>query len=69
MHQRIRIVTDLLTLHPRLGTRTHDPTIRRIAAAPYPYVIFYEVTEDEVVIHAVRHGARNPSSMPGERTP
>jgi plasmid stabilization system protein ParE len=32
---------------------------------PYPYLIFYEVKEDEVVVIAVRHGARDPVGMPG----
>jgi toxin ParE1/3/4 len=32
---------------------------------PYPYLIFYEVAGDEIVVHAVRHGARDPSGMPG----
>jgi hypothetical protein len=31
-------------------------------ASPYPYLIFYEVTGDEIVIHGVRHSARRPSS-------
>jgi toxin ParE1/3/4 len=31
---------------------------------PYPYLIFYKATADEVVIHGVRHAARRPSSMP-----
>jgi hypothetical protein len=33
---------------------------------PYPYLLFYEVKDDEVVIVGVRHGARGPGSMPGE---
>jgi toxin ParE1/3/4 len=45
--------------------RTEDPTIRRINTSPYPYLIFYEATQDEIIIHAVRHSARDPSSMPG----
>jgi hypothetical protein len=28
-------------------------------------LIFYEVTGGEIVIHAVRHSARNPLDMPG----
>jgi toxin ParE1/3/4 len=32
---------------------------------PYPYLIFYKVAEDEIIIHAIRHTARDPSSMPG----
>jgi plasmid stabilization system protein ParE len=43
------------------GAVTDDPTIRRIATTPYPYLIFYEVTDAEIIIHAVRHGARDPS--------
>ena len=62
---RIRTVIDLLLHYPQLGRPTNDPAIRRIAATPYPYVIFYEANETEIIIHAVRHAARDPSSMPG----
>lgn len=64
--QRLQVVIEFLLDHPHLGKPTDDPTIRRITASPYPYLVFYEVTDDEVIIHAVRHGARNPASMPGE---
>ena len=62
---RIQAILNLLLSYPHIGVRTEDPTIRRINASPYPYLIFYEVTGDEIIIHALRHGARNPSSMPG----
>ncbi len=62
---RIQTIIDLLLQHPQIGRRTSDPAIRRIGATPYPYLIFYEATESEIVIHAIRHGARDPSSMPG----
>jgi toxin ParE1/3/4 len=52
-------------LHPHIGRRTHDPAIRRMTTTPYPYLVFYEVTESEIVIHAIRHAARDPSGMPG----
>jgi hypothetical protein len=32
---------------------------------PCPYLIFYEATDTEVIIHAIRHAARSPSGMPG----
>jgi len=67
IHARIQIVVSLLLSHPRIGTQTDDPAIRRVNASPYPYLIFYEIGGDEIVIHAVRHGARDPSSMPGAR--
>ena len=65
MEARIQAVIDLLALRPNIGIRTDDPAIRRMAATPYPYLIFYEAAEDEIVIHALRHAARDPSGMPG----
>jgi plasmid stabilization system protein ParE len=67
VHARIQTVIGLLLSHPRIGSQTEDPLIRRINALPYPYLIFYEVAGDEIVIHAVRHGSRDPSTMPGGR--
>jgi len=62
---RIQAIIDLLLVHPGIGARTDDPTIRRMTTSPYPYLIFYEATEAEIIIHAVRHAARDPSGMPG----
>lgn len=62
---RIQAIIGLLVLYPGIGTRTNDPSIRRMMALPYPYVIFYEATETEIIVHAVRHAARDPAGMPG----
>jgi toxin ParE1/3/4 len=62
---RIKVLIDLLLQHPHIGTRTSDPAIRRMPTTPYPYLVFYEVTESEIIIHAVQHAARDPSGMPG----
>ena len=61
IHIRIRAVTDLILQYPLAGAVTDDPAIRRVATTPYPYLIFYETTDAEIIIHAVRHGARDPS--------
>ena len=61
---RIQAVINLLLQHPHAGEITTKGRLRRAVASPYPYLIFYRVAEDEVVIHGVRHGARRPSSMP-----
>ena len=61
----IQALTDLLLQHSHIGRRTADPAIRRMTTHPYPYLVFYEVTETEIIIHAVRHAARDPSGMPG----
>jgi len=68
VHARIGAIIALLLTHPRIGVQTDDPTIRRIATTPYPFLIFYEVGGDEIIIHAVRHGARDPSSMPDQKS-
>ncbi len=65
VQRRIQAITELLSLHPGIGRRTDDPATRRMAASPYPYLIFYEATGAEIIIHAVRHAARDPSGMPG----
>jgi plasmid stabilization system protein ParE len=61
----LQAVIDLLRVHPRIGRRTDDPLIRRMTAARHPYLVFYEIGEDEIIIHAVRHNARDPGTMPG----
>ena len=61
---RIQAVVDLLLIQPLIGIRTNDPDIRRLLTLPYPYLVFYEV-DTEIIIHAVRDGARDPSGMPG----
>ena len=65
VHARIEAIIGLLLSHPRIGAHTEDKTVRRIPTTPYPYLIFYEVSGDEIVIHAIRHAARDPSGMPG----
>jgi plasmid stabilization system protein ParE len=62
---RIKTIIGLLSMHPHIGIRTDDPGIRRLTTSPYPYLVFYEATDTEIIIHAVRHAARDPSGMPG----
>jgi toxin ParE1/3/4 len=62
---RIQATIDLLLRHPRMGTHTNDPAIRRLTVPLCPYLVFYEPTETEIIIHAVRHAACDPSGMPG----
>lgn len=68
VHARIEAILNLLLSHPRIGLQTEDESIRRVATTPYPYLVFYEISGDEIVVHAVRHSARNPSDMPGARS-
>jgi toxin ParE1/3/4 len=61
---RIQAVINLLLRHPHAGRLTSKGRLRRMIASPYPNLIFYSASEDAIVIHGVRHGARRPSSMP-----
>lgn len=65
--RRIQQVCNLLTTHPKMGTRTEDLSIRRVVVTPYPFLVFYEIGDDEVIVHAIRHGARAPEAMPGSK--
>jgi toxin ParE1/3/4 len=65
VQKRIRDIINLLLAYPDIGIRTVDPAIRRLTTPPYPYCVFYEATETEIIVHAVRHAARDPSGMPG----
>ena len=57
---RIQALTTLLVQYPLSGQRTSESGLRRIVTPPYPYLIFYEATAEEVVIIGVRHAAREP---------
>jgi toxin ParE1/3/4 len=65
VQRRLRQITNLLLSFPEAGVRTADPVIRRQTAHPYPFLLFYEITAGEIVVHAIRHSARDPSEMPG----
>jgi addiction module RelE/StbE family toxin len=57
---RLEAAIDLVRDHPRSGALTGKRDFRRIVANPYPYLIFYRATADEIVIHGIRHAARRP---------
>lgn len=66
VQKRVQDVIGLLTVHPEIGLRTDDPNIRRLTTTPYPFLVFYEIGSQEIIVHAIRHGARDPGGMPGK---
>jgi toxin ParE1/3/4 len=64
---RLQEIEQLLGQFPLTGTTTRYQWLRRIPLRDYPYVVFYEVVANEVMVLAVRHSARDPSSMPGSK--
>ena len=63
VQQRIQSIIDLILIYPDVGLRTEDPVIRRIPTPQYPYLVFYEPTDTEIIIHAIRHAARDSSNL------
>jgi toxin ParE1/3/4 len=45
---------------PEMAQSTDEPGVRKMPIGRYPYLIYYAIEEDEVVILHVRHGARRP---------
>jgi toxin ParE1/3/4 len=46
--------------HPLVGRLTSPRGTRRVVVSPFPYLIFYRLEKDEVVVTAVRYGMRKP---------
>jgi len=65
VRERIRTLFHLLTQYPYAGQATDLPGVRRLTLSPYPYLIFYRVTEDEVIVQRMRHTSRQPRSTSG----
>ena len=57
---RIQAVPQLLLRYPLAGQATGRGDIRRMVVSPYPYILTYRVSEDEVVLRTLRHAARRP---------
>jgi addiction module RelE/StbE family toxin len=63
MRGRIQALLLLLEQHPYAGQATDLPGVRRLTVGPYPYLIFYRVAGDEVIVQRMRHTSRRP--LPG----
>jgi plasmid stabilization system protein ParE len=62
---RLEDLVAALAAQPKIGVHAGSRGLRRATAQPYPYFVFYRATASGVVVHGVRHAARNPKSMPG----
>jgi toxin ParE1/3/4 len=65
VRERIQTLLRLLMQHPHAGQATDVPGVRRLTLSPYPYLLFYRVTDDEVIVQRLRHTSRRPG--PGVR--
>jgi plasmid stabilization system protein ParE len=60
VRRHILATVERLSDFPFLGRATDEARVRVLALTRYPYLIFYTVLKDEVVILHVRHGRRRP---------
>jgi toxin ParE1/3/4 len=62
--ERVRVhlveTIERLADFPFLGRQTDELNVRVLVLTRYPYLVFYAVVGDDVVILHVRHGAREP---------
>lgn len=66
--QRLQAAIDVLAHQPHSGRLVGKRDLRRVVVIPYPYLIFYRIRPNEIVIHGVRHAARRPAKhSPRER--
>jgi toxin ParE1/3/4 len=59
---RIREAAEQLGDFPYMARRTDWPDVRVRIVNPFPYLIFYTIRNEEVLILHIRHGARRPIS-------
>ena len=60
VRERIERTVETLAEIPEMAQVSDEPGVRRMPVRSYPFVIFYALEGDEVVILHVRHGARRP---------
>lgn len=56
----IAATLEALIHFPHIGRATDHPSVRVLPLKRYPYLLFYTVTDDEVIVLHIRHGARRP---------
>jgi toxin ParE1/3/4 len=62
LNKRILTTVALIQEYPQAGQMTSRERYRRLVLTPYPYVIFYRVAVDEIVISRFRHAAQRPAN-------
>src|SRR5690349_11228483 len=57
---RIELIIQNLGHIPEMAQEADEPGVRRMPVTGYPFLVFYTIEADEVVILHVWHGARRP---------
>ncbi|PWA10439.1 type II toxin-antitoxin system RelE/ParE family toxin [Flavobacterium laiguense] len=54
----------ILKTHPELFEIKKTPYYRELPLKKFPFVIVYEIYQNEVIIHSVFHTSKNPTKKP-----
>ena len=54
----------ILKTNPEIFEVKKPPFYRELPMSKFPFVIIYEIFENEVLIHSVFHTSRNPNAKP-----
>jgi toxin ParE1/3/4 len=61
VERRIRALVDLIAYFPAIGRTLADrPSVRVMPVGSYPFLVFYQALDDELIILHIRHAAREP---------
>lgn len=58
--EKIQAALTLIREQPHAGQSTSRRGTRRLVVSSFPYLIFYRIADDEIIVTAVRHGMRRP---------
>ncbi len=56
----IKSSVDTLNFFPQIGRIVDNAAHRRVPVLRYPYVIFYRIADEELLILHIRHTSRRP---------
>jgi len=54
----------VLKTNPQLFEIKKQPCFRELTLVKFPFVIIYEISGNEIIIHSVFHTSRNPQRKP-----
>lgn len=55
---RVKLISERLGEFPMIGHAVDEPNVRLVPLGRFPYLVFYTLTDDAVVILHIRHAAR-----------
>lgn len=61
LYKKLSKESNQLIIHPEIGVKTDFEFIRGLIVDEY--ILFYEVTQDKIIIHAIWDSRQNPKNL------